>query len=390
MSKTFVTIFPICENVHLTKDLGQIPYFLNKIHGYNSKIVCYKNSDSYGNLNGEVNGLKIEFLENTGRISFLEKGVLKYLKKNAKSIDVLNLYIFSKHTFVYGILYKWLNPSGFLFLKLDGYNETFAEGNPQVHSVKKGKNFILKFLEKSFLKKVDLVTIENSDGEKLVKNKFPQISNKVMYLPVGVNDLFIENIFKSGYRKFDQKENIILTVGRIGEEIKNHEMLIKALSKVNMKDWKMVFVGPVNPDFQSWLDKFLTGSPQLKDRLIFTGNISDRAKLYEWYDRSKIFCMTSLKESFCHSIAEALYFGNYIIGTTGIMSMKDITDNEKFGLIVRSNDDESLANSIEKLFTNEQQLRTLYPQIIDFSRQRFVWSKIIEKVYQRIEHKKEN
>ena len=37
--KTFVTIFPICENVHLTTDLGQIPYFMNKICGYDAKIV---------------------------------------------------------------------------------------------------------------------------------------------------------------------------------------------------------------------------------------------------------------------------------------------------------------------------------------------------------------
>ena len=148
MSKTFVTIFPICENVHLTKDLGQIPYFLHRTHGFDSKIVSYKNNETYDNLNGEVKGLKMDFVENTGRINFLEKGILKYIYSNAKKIDVLNLYIFSKHTFVYGIFYKMLNPSGFLFLKLDGYNETFAEGNKVIHSTKRLKNFILKRLDR--------------------------------------------------------------------------------------------------------------------------------------------------------------------------------------------------------------------------------------------------
>src|ERR1700741_3469628 len=217
MSKTFVTIFPICENVHLTKDLGQIPYFLHKAHGFDSKIVSYKNNETYDNLNGEVKGLKMDFVENTGRISFLEKGILKYIYSNAKKMDVLNLYIFSKHTFVYGIFYKMLNPSGFLFLKLDGYNETFAEGNKVIHSTKRLKNFILKRLEKLFLKKVDLISIENSEGENLVKNKFPKISNKVIYLPVGVNDLFIENKFGKRLKSYSEKENIILNVGRIGE-----------------------------------------------------------------------------------------------------------------------------------------------------------------------------
>ncbi len=236
MSKNFTTIFPICENVHLTKDLGQIPYFLHKVHGYDSRIVCYRNSSNYSNSEGEVKGLKIEFIENKGRISFLEKSVLKYIYKNAKKIDVLNLYIFSKYTFVYGILYKILNPSGFLFLKLDGYNETFAKGNIVAHSTKKIKNSVLKLLEKMFLKRVDLVTIENREGEQLVKMMYPTIADKITYLPVGVNDAFLATVFYGKVKKYEEKENIILTTGRFGEEIKNNEMMLRALTKVEMKD----------------------------------------------------------------------------------------------------------------------------------------------------------
>jgi len=278
-----------------------------------------------------------------------------------------------------------LNPSGFLFLKLDGYNETFAEGRKVVHSTKWTKNFILKRLEKMFLKKVDLISIENSEGEKLVKNKYPTIADKIIYLPVGVNDLFISNVFKGKLKSYPEKENIILTAGRIGEEIKNHEMILRALAKVNMKEWKMVFVGPVNPDFTVWFDRFIIDFPDLKSKIIFTGNISDRIELYEWYNRSKIFCMTSLKESFCHSIAEALYFGNYIIGTEGIMSMQDITEDGKYGVVLRSNDDNALAQTLQQFIENEAQLAELYPKIIAHSRKRFVWSEIIGKVYERVE-----
>ena len=385
MSKRFVTIFPICENVHLTKDLGQIPYFLHKLHGYDSTIVCYKNSEHYDNITGEVKGLKIDFIENTGRLSFLEKGVLKYIYKNAKQIDVLNLYIFSKFTFVYGILYKMLNPKGFLFLKLDGYNETFAEGNKIFHSTNGIKNSILKYVEKSFLKKVDLITIENQEGEKLVRKMYPSIASKVMYLAVGVNDLYLADVFNSKQRNFNEKENIILTVGRVGEEIKNQKMILRALTKTNMKDWKMVFVGPVNDNFKIYFDNLSVEFPQLKEKIIFTGNISNRVEVYEWYNKSKIFCMTSLKESFCHSIGEALYFGNYIVGTEGIMSMKDITYNGKYGATLKSNDDEALAATFQKIINDDSQLSVLYPDIVNFSRKHFVWSNIIGKVYEQIE-----
>ncbi len=66
MAKTFVTIYPWCENVHLTKDLGQIPYFMFAQHNYRAKLVTYKNSDNYNHLNSEVKGLNLELIENNG------------------------------------------------------------------------------------------------------------------------------------------------------------------------------------------------------------------------------------------------------------------------------------------------------------------------------------
>lgn len=385
MSKRFVTIFPICENVHLTKDIGQIPYFLHKLYGYKSKIVCYKNSDSYPNINSEVKGLELEFIKNSGRFSFIEKEVWKYIRKNAKKIDVLNLYIFSKHAFVYGILYKLFNPKGFLYLKLDGYNGSFAEDTSIIHSARKFKNIILKLLEKTFIKKVDLISIENSEGERLVKLKFPSISSKIMYLPVGVNSVFIDTVTKHEKKNISEKENIILTVGRIGEEIKNNEMMLRAIINTDMKGWKMVFVGPVNPEFKSYCDSLFQKNPDLANKMHFTGEITKREELYSWYNKSKVFCMTSRVESFCHAIAEALYFGNYIIGTEGIMSMKDLTDNQKYGVILKHNDDKSLSEVFQNIINDDSFLNDLYPKIIRHSADFFTWPEIIKKIHKQIE-----
>lgn len=385
MARRITTLFPICENVHLTKDLGQIPYYMHKLYGYDGRVASYRNSPAYTNLEGEVKGLQLDFFENTGRLSFAEKGALKYLRANARKIDVLTLYIFSKHSFVYGIYYKWLNPGGFLFLKLDGYNETFSNKNKIVHSTKRIKNFLLRQLEKIFLKKVDLITIENREGEKLVKDMFPSCAGKIMYLPVGVNDIFLRKTFGDKLRTFSEKENIILTTGRIGEEIKNNEMMLRALTRVDMKTWKMVFVGPVNPRFMIFFDELCQQFPDLRSRVTFTGAIDDRVRLYEWYNRARIFCMTSRAESFCHSIAEALYFGNYIIGTEGIMSMKDITDSGKYGLTLKHNDHEALAAALQQLINDTSGIERLYPEIIAYSRQNFVWSRIIETLYKKFE-----
>lgn len=381
----FVTILPICENFHLTTEIGQIPYFMHKQHNYDAAVVCYKNNDDYPNLNQEVKGLKIEFIEKRGRISFLERSVLTYIRKSAKKIDVLVLYHFSKFTFVYGLLYKMLNPKGFLLVKLDAYNETFAEGSSIQHSINKIKNAFFKYLERKFLNQVDLLCIENSEGERLVKKMYPVVESKVLFLSVGVNDLFLEETFNARIRDFDSKENIILSLGRIGEWIKNHEMILRALTKTDMKDWKMVFVGPVNKDFAKYFDELCTEYPILKEKVIFIGRITNRVELYEWYNKSKVFCMTSRHESFCHAIAEAFYFGNYIIGTEGIMSMKDITDSGKYGITLKPNDDRALTSVFQNIINDETGIRDLYLQRLAHSRKYFVWSEIIKKLNAQID-----
>ncbi|MDX2173158.1 MAG: glycosyltransferase [Bacteroidota bacterium] len=385
MAKTFVTIYPWCENVHLTKDLGQIPYFMFAKHNYQAKLVTYKNSESYSQINGEVKGLELELIENKGKFGFLEKGILNYLSNNSKSINVLNLYHFTKQSFVYGILYKLKNPKGFLYLKLDAYNTTFEEGSKIKHSKKRVKNIFITFLESWFLKKVDLISIENTEGEKLVKLMYPKFSNKIIYLPVGVNDLFLKEEFKFNIKNIEEKENIILTTGRIGNEVKNHEMIMRALTQLKLGDWKMVFVGPIDRKFKEYVSETLSNYPHLVSHIIFTGEISNRKELYEWYNRSKLFCITSWSESFSLSIAEAFYFGNYILGTEGVMSMKDITDNQKYGTILKPDDDKSLASEIQKLINNQDILEKIYPNIIQHSHTNFVWSTITTKLQNYIQ-----
>ena len=97
--------------------------------------------------------------------------------------------------------------------------------------------------------------------------------------------------------------------------------------------------------------------------------------------------MTSWKESFCHSIGEALYFGNYIIGTEGIVSMPDLTDNGKYGVILKANDDKAMAIKLQMLIDDPTYLSDLYPQIVNYAHHHFVWSKIVEKIHNRIENR---
>jgi glycosyltransferase involved in cell wall biosynthesis len=380
MAKNFTTIFPITVNSHLIKDLGQIPHFLNKFHGYKTQIVSYKNSSDYFHTRGEVSGVEMNFIQNIGKKHFWEKGVIKYLNENAKDIDVLNLYHFKKDTFVYGNLYKKLNPKGKLYLKMDAYNDHFKKGRIK-HSAKFLKQFYFKKLEKDFLNNVDLVSIENTEGLALVGNNYPELKNKLSYLPNGVNDVFLKEHFPQ-LKTFKEKENIILSVGRIGLEVKNNEMLLNVIPKLDLKDWKVFFVGPIHEPFKIKIEQFYNDNPSLADKVKFVGEVSDREALYEYYNRSKIFCLTSPFESFGIAFVEAMYFGNYIVGTTGMSAFKDLSNNFKYGKWTDVNANDNYAKEIQTLIDNNSVLEEKCEEIKTFTNDNFSWSKIVTKLNQ--------
>lgn len=382
MKGRFVTLFPPAENAHLIKDVGQVPYFLFSQHGYDASIVCYKNSEEYDHLNGEVNGLKIEFLEQKGKKRFLEKAVLEFLEREAKNIDVLNLYHYARDTFYYGALYKKLNPRGVLYLKMDLWNEQFENGRPKFSKVW-WKDLILKRKESQFQNAVDVLSFENREGLALFEGVYPQLKSKCIWMPNGVNDRFLSEHFPSS-RSFEKKENIILTVGRIGAPIKDHMTMLRGLAEVDLRDWKVIIAGPIDPDFEKEAKAFMAIHPDLEEKIEFPGQMDDRIKIYELYDRSKIFCLTSKRESFGIAYVEAMYFGNWIIGTDGMSAFDDLSDNGRLGSKFSVGGHEELTKIFQQLIDDGGKLDGACAVISTFTNEHFLWSKITQQLQQKI------
>ena len=117
--------------------------------------------------------------------------------------------------------------------------------------------------------------------------------------------------------------------------------------------------------------------------MIFTGNIDNKRKLYDFYNRSKIFCLTSRDESFGLVYTEALAYGNYIL-STDVGAVNDITDNQKYGRIFENA--EGLAKNLLKLISNENVIYENYKQSVLFAESFFDWNNIIDKLEERINY----
>jgi glycosyltransferase involved in cell wall biosynthesis len=331
MKKNFTLLydqFPLLP-FHLVK---QITPHINRLDLWNMTIVCFKNKDNKG-LPDNIDGMKLIRMKNWmgifSRVPIIKKlrqlSIFWYLLRNSKKIDILNVYHFQHKTVIDGLFYKFLNKNGFLYIDLDD----------DLVNIKKSGTFTGRDwspMEKAFLGKADLFSQQTMEGVVLIKEKIPDLRDKVMYLPGGVDDFFLKNNFKK-IKSFKEKENIILTAGRIGSEQKNSDLLLGLIEDIDLKDWKVVFAGPLEGDFSAKAGALIKRRPDLKSKILLTGYLKDRQDFYSWFDRSKVFCLTSKWESFGLVLAEAAYFGEFVI-TTPVGCAYDLVTGGRYGLVI--------------------------------------------------------
>lgn len=329
MRKKFVTMFPECENIHLVKDVGMFPYCMHKYFGYDSLIACFKNSPEYSYLNSDVSGLKIEFIPSKNKRNLFD--CIKYLKNNALTIDVLNLYHSGKRTFILLRIYKFFNPGGKVFVKLD-------MDERGVSSIKKLKRrrIILKWI----LKNADIVSVECEGIKKTLKDIYHK---DVLYIPNGIEKENIECIKK--------KEKIILTVGRLGTEQKASEIMLQAFEQAVPEislEWKLILVGSMTPEFRLFYQDKVKNNTDLAARIEYLGEIFNREQLNELYRRACIFTMSSRWEGFALVGIEALSKGDYML-TTNIMSFRELCDYGSYGTFFTVDNIEEYSSKIVNL-----------------------------------------
>lgn len=306
----FYTLFPPTENVHLIKDVGMYPESLAKYEGVDAHLVCYKNGE-YPYLGREVKHLKLDFIER--KYGEILDGMY-FIKKNATRIDVLNVYHLNLSSFFFIRTFKkYKNKSAIAYLKLDADMREID---------RLSGNGVIQWIKKKTIAWADVVTVES----RLLKDKLNEIigDEKIQYLPDGID---IDNV-EGSVLSAEEKENIILTVGRLGSEQKNSQRLVDEFIKQSKGDYHLWLVGSTTEAFRVWLNQKLE---DLKKQnhvaaglIEYKGEISDRQELDSIYKKAKIFALPSRWESFGIVLVEALWQGCYLMTTKEVPSTPDL------------------------------------------------------------------
>ena len=347
--KKFALIFSNVDESHLGKDVFLVPYYWCKVVGA-SGVIVYPRKKAHAELPPKYRGICLEplreYLKRSKKSYWIS--ALVYLLREAHKIDILMQFHFSDNTLYIGNFYKLLHPKGFLYIKCDG--EIWLDHFLKILEEGRGfKGVWKRFLVTRLLKKADLISIETVTGyEKMQTRKYCGVSlkNKSALLSNGFDEDMLHS-FSIKERKCVEKENLIISVGRLGTYEKNTEMILDAAENVNFDDWKLVLIGPVEPNLKELIEEFYINNPHLKNSVIFTGPIYDKKELWEWYNRSKVFLLTSREESFALVLMEAYRFNNYIVSTDVGWARTAI--DQSMGEIIPQDDSSALKRSLQRI-----------------------------------------
>lgn len=350
------------SNVELVKDCGLIPYLLYKNHGCEARMVGAKGADySYQTL---VEGMQLEFLADGST-----ETKVNYIRTHAKEIDLLILRSCYKTNFEVACIYKEFNPEGKIYVGLDA-NTAWMDS--------------IDWEEPDFQRFMDCCDVIATSGKAIrdyLNMKWPW---KIVHVPNGYYD-FGKRWISPPYT---HKENIILTVGRLGTEQKATHIMLEAFALIadKLPEWKLRLAGTVEDAFLPWIEDYFTRYPALRKQVEFIGPIKEREWLYAEYQRAKIFTLSSEMEGGTPNvIAEALHAG-CVIAVTRIDACMEATDDEHCGRVADIDDEKDLGRVYLELATSVN-LEEMSKQAYQYGCIHFNMENIVDKLYERLFNK---
>ncbi len=370
MRKNLLLLFHHFEEEHFGKDVFLVPYYLAKrlqVHA----TIAYPRTKKNKLLPHEYRGVSLkEYIKFYGfgiRYLYTLFGIF-YLLSNYKKIDYLICFHFTVRTALYVTIYKFINPQGKAYVKLD--IPDFI-----VHRLNTQKNPLKRKLFHVFINNTNCFSCETSNTyTSLLSGKYGMLFNgKLVYMPNGFDEELIHTFDEPSWQLSNKKENLFMTVGRIGSVQKNSEMLLRAIEKVDCKTWKFFFIGNIEKEFQSKIDSFFEKYPQQRESVFFTGAILNREKLWGYYRRAKVFILTSEWESYGLVLNEAYWFENYIL-TTKVGAAVDLV-NRSNGMFIPNKDSRKLSIILQDIIDNKINI-----EVSNFSQIDISWSNLLKRI----------
>ena len=344
-----ITVCVVCNvyNEHIIKEMGLLLWGLSEYHNCSTFLATYEN-DSYPNLK-YIPGVGMEFIPKKSG-NFLRDSV-SWLRKNAKRIDVLFIYHPIMSSFMRAFTYKLFNPNGKVYLKFDGCYPSKHRGT-----------FWKRPLYRWLVGHADCVSTELDGNDELLSRDW---GRRIVLVPNPANPKELED-----FRPFSERSNTICTAGRLGTHQKGTEILLEAFAKISAQipNWTLRLAGYMAEKMNIASD-FYSAHPELRERVIFTGEIRDRTQLIDMYRDAKVFAFPSRHESFGIALTEAMMQGCFAVATD-IPASRILTEGFRYAFGSKVDDVDGMAKNLLYACTHEHEIESLAREGMEATRRR--------------------
>ena len=347
----------------------QISKYLSENH--NVTVVTGEKADSFTDKNLEF--ISLDIFESELNVEDKEIYLQEFKNKLVDSLDLKSFDVIHAHYWLSGLVAKEISnelnipfifTSHSLGIFLDGYNKERVD------------------CEKIVMTSTNLVTASSVFETMLIADTYKIDENKIKKITPGVDrEIFIPD-------SSVEKENIILSIGRIQEQ-KGQLQTLEFLNNFKKipNDFKCYFIGgPSGKHGNEYLHelKQTIKDFNLDKHVEFLGDLP-QTEIIELFKKAKLLIHTSKFETFGLVAIEANTMGVPVL-TTNNGSLMEIIENNKNGYLSENLIDSNVNNFVNNLFNNDTKYKEIHLSCIEKSK-KYDWMKTaneLESLYQQL------
>jgi glycosyltransferase involved in cell wall biosynthesis len=185
------------------------------------------------------------------------------------------------------------------------------------------KRLLWNLLQKRFVRSADLIHVISREEEKIVRQLFPDLTSKIVFIPNGIEDpqkninLSPHADFKTKFQTIQSKASFVfLFLSRINQK-KGLDILMKAfeeITQVHGESIHLIIAGP-HDDYSDTLSEQLTNYPYQNVNVFDVVTGGDKAYLLEQVSG---FVLPSYSEGFSIAALEAMAYSKPCVFSTRI------------------------------------------------------------------------
>lgn len=286
--------------------------------GYQVSILLFTKEEPFYNIHSSVKLIQIEHIADN-------KGLPKKLKFIFTRVNLLRMTFKNENPDLVISFMTMMNIYSIVAAKLARKKIIVSEHTNYTVYAKSLSGFIRKLVY-PFADFV--VVLTNYDKEQYTFVKNVHVIN---------NPLVLSNNHTNCVR-----EKIVLGVGTL-MPLKGFDMLIKAFSKLEENEWKLIILGegPQREELQNLIDELNLG-----DKVSLPGITKD---VERYYKKASIFVLSSRTEGFPGVLCEAIGYGCASIAFDCLTGPSDIIEHNVNGILVDPENVNKLSQEIQKL-----------------------------------------